>query len=213
MQILPSVYFGNIYFWNIISKGEKTYIDEGEFFIKQTYRNRAEICTEKGVTPLIIPLEKGKNGQSGASPETQPNKQAMHDVRISYDENWRALHFKTICSAYGKAAYFDHYKPEIEQLFSQKPVFLCEWNRLWFNFFSQEFNLSTEHISYSETYIEKQADDLDFRQAMHPKLPVVFSHKPYYNVFFDKFPQPQNLSVMDLLMNEGPHGMGTIMIS
>ena len=142
MNLLPSTYFGNIYYWNIISNQEKTGIDEGEFFIKQTYRNRAEICTEKGVTPLIIPLEKGKN-----------SKQAMQDVRISHDENWRALHFKTICSAYGKAAYFDHYKPEIEEIFSKKLGFLCEWNRLWFDFFSEEFNLSTEHISYSKIYI------------------------------------------------------------
>jgi hypothetical protein len=195
MNLLPSVYFGNIFYWNIISKEEKTYVDEGEFFIKQTYRNRAEICTEKGTTPLIIPLEKGKN-----------SKQAMCDVRISYDENWRTLHFKTICSAYGKAAYFDHYKPEIEQLFFQKPIFLCEWNHLWFDFFSEEFNLSTEHISYTKTYIENQNNDQDFRDVMHPKPLLDFSHKPYYNVFFDKFPQPQNLSVMDLLMNEGPHG-------
>jgi len=195
MHILPSVYLGNTHYWNIISNMEKTCIDEGEFFIKQTYRNRAEICTEKGVTPLIIPLEKGKN-----------SKQAMQDVRISYDENWRALHFKTICSAYGKAAYFEHYKPEIEQLFSQKPDFLCTWNRLWFDFFSAEFNLSTGHISYSKNYVEPQQDDQDFRDVMHPKSSSGFSHKPYYNVFFDKFPQPQNLSVMDLLMNEGPHG-------
>lgn len=200
MYILPSVYFGNIFIWSIIAQQKNICIDEGEFFIKQTFRNRAEICTEKGITPLIIPLEKGKN-----------SKQAMRDVKISYAENWQALHFKTICSAYGKAAYFDHYKPEIENLFSIRPAFLCEWNRIWLDFFSAEFEISAQHIFYSENYIEPKNDDEDLRMMFDPKQHSTFQHPAYYNLFFDKFPQPKNISVIDLLMNEGPRGRGILL--
>lgn len=195
MHILPSLYMGNIFSWSIIAQQKNICVDEGEFFIKQTYRNRAEICTEKGITPIIIPLEKGKN-----------SKLAMRDVRISYAEKWQALHFKTICSAYGKAAYFDHYKPEIESLFSQAPTFLCEWNRMWLDFFSEEFEIPTQHILYSENYVEAKIDDIEYRDKMQPTSEINFIHQPYYHVFFDKFSQPQNLSVIDLLMNEGPRG-------
>lgn len=136
----------------------------------------------------------------------------MHEVRISYAENWPALHFKTICSAYGKAAYFEHYIPEIETRFNQKPEHLCTWNRMWFDFFADEFQLQKEHVTHGKIYHEAQPHDIDLRPAMNPKPETAFTHKPYYNLFFDKFPQPQNLSVMDLLMNEGPHGIFNLKI-
>ena len=200
MHILPSVYMGNIFYWSMIATQKNSCVDEGEFFVKQTYRNRAEICSEKGITPLIIPLEKGKN-----------SKQHMLDVRVSYAENWQALHYKTICSAYGKAAYFEHYRPELEILFSKRPSFLCEWNRLWLDFFSTEFELPLHAVFYSSTYVEAKNEDNDLRVMMDPKIDIHFQHQAYYNLFFDKFPQPQNLSVIDLLMNEGPRGRAVLL--
>lgn len=194
MLVVPSVYFGNIFYWKSLFSAPEACVDEGEFFVKQTYRNRAEIATEKGVTPLTVPLEKGKN-----------NKQPMHEVRISYNENWRALHFKTICSAYGKAAYFDHYRPGLERMYAGQPAFLCDWNRLWLRFFSEEFGLPALP-GHTSRYVETQPADTDLRPLMHPKADVDLVQKPYYHVFFDKFPLPQNLAVIDLLMNEGPHG-------
>lgn len=195
MLIVPSVYMGNIFYWNQLVRAESVCMDEGEFFIKQTYRNRAEIATESGPTPLTVPLEKGKN-----------NKQAMHEVRISYAENWRALHYKTICTAYGRAAYFEHYKPELEQLFSEQPTHLCTWNTIWFHFFVQEFELDIKNISTSSLYIDASPTRTDLRPLMHPKADVSFSQPAYYHVFFDKYPQPRNMSVLDVLMNEGPRG-------
>ena len=195
MLLVPSVYLGNIFYWRSLLRESSVYIDEGEFYVKQTYRNRAEIASESGVTSLTIPLEKGKN-----------NKQPMHEVRISYSENWPALHFKTICSAYGKAAYFEHYKPELEQLFSERPEHLCTWNAMWFRFFADEFELSFPNLTRSHTYAEAGPSDTDLRPLMTPKENTEHPHPPYYHVFFQKYPQPQNLSVLDLLMNEGPRG-------
>lgn len=200
MDILSSTYIGNIFYWGVVARSKLCVVDEGEFFEKQTFRNRVEICSEKGRTPLIIPLQKGKN-----------SKLPMHEVYISYNENWQALHLKTISSAYGKAAYFEHYKPELENIFSQRPQYLCEWNRLWFSFFSSEFEIATTHVNYSPAYVEPSEDIDDYRKKMHTQEPSFFRHDAYYHVFFDKFPQPKNLSVLDLLMNEGPHGRSIIL--
>lgn len=199
MLTVPSVYWGNIFYWSSLFKAEKVWIDEGEYFIKQTYRNRAEIATERGVASLIIPLEKGKN-----------THMPMHEVRISYAENWRGLHFKTLQSAYGRSAYFEHYKPELAELFSQQPEFLCDWNKAWFHFFANEFMLDVSKIHFTKNYIEAAVAGNDIREKMNPKQKIDFSHQAYYHVFFDKYPPVQNLSVMDLLMNEGPAGMGIL---
>lgn len=194
MLIIPSVYMGNLFYWNRLSKGEPITMDEGEFFVKQTYRNRTEIATESGITALTVPLEKGKN-----------SRQPMREVRLSYAENWPALHFKTIGSAYGRAAYFEHYKPELEHLFALRPTYLCELNTIWRNFFAREFEIDVS-LTVSGEYIPPVPSQTDLRTLMHPKADVGFSHAKYYHVFFDRYPQPQNLSVLDLLMNEGPRG-------
>lgn len=195
MTIFPSVYMGSVGYWGQMLEAERPVIDEGEYFIKQTYRNRTEIAAESGISPLIIPLEKGKNA-----------KIPMHEVRISYAENWQALHYKTICSAYGSSAYFEHYEPTLKSLFSEKIPFLTEWNTLWRNFFCDEFVVDKSKIETVREYVENTEEYTDFRKFQHPKFRTYTTHDPYYHVFFDKYPKPSNLSVLDLLMNEGPSG-------
>ncbi len=194
--ILPSVYCGNIFFWAHVIRHEHLVLDEGEFFIKQTYRNRMDIATERGVSSLIIPLKKGKNRQ-----------QPMREVQISYAENWIGLHQKTIRSAYGNAAYFEHYEPELEFLFSFRDAWLIDWNFRWFDYLLKELVDAKKNVVRSPGYIPKEQAANDLREAMSPKQKPMIKHPDYYHVFFDRYEKPQNLSILDLLLNEGPGGL------
>ncbi len=171
-------------------------IDEGEFFIKQTYRNRMDIATERGVSPLIIPLKKGKN-----------SKQPMRDVQISHAENWIGLHQKTIRSAYGNAAYYEHYGPELELLFSFRDTWLIDWNFRWFEYLLNELADKEKKVSRSPDYIPGEQAENDLRELMSPKQKQRLEHPAYYHVFFDRYEKPNNLSVLDLLLNEGPESL------
>ena len=154
-----------------------------------------DIATERGVSSLIIPLKKGKN-----------TRQPMRDVQISYAENWIGLHQKTIRSAYGNAAYFEHYAPEFEFLFSFRDAWLIDWNFRWFEYLLNELLDGKKKVSRSPDYISKEHAAKDLRDAMSPKQKQTVEHPDYYHVFFDRYEKPNNLSVLDLLLNEGPEG-------
>ncbi len=47
----------------------------------------------------------------------------------------------------------------------------------------------------------------DFRESVHPKRPSSFCPRPYWQVFREKFGFSGNLSIMDLLFNEGPESI------
>ncbi len=192
---IPSVYCGNLLYWAAIFQFYEILIDEGEHFEKQTFRNRMEIATERGVSSLIIPLQKGKN-----------SRQPMKDVQISYAENWPALHKKTILSAYGNAAYFEHYEPEILSLYDQPEKWLVDWNFRFFDFFRNELISESKNITRISVYTDPEHAGTDLRKFMSPKSSQWIEHPSYYHVFFEKYPQPKNLSVLDLLLNEGPGG-------
>lgn len=47
----------------------------------------------------------------------------------------------------------------------------------------------------------------DMREQIHPKRPAVMANAPYWQVFGEKFGFVPNLSIMDLLFNEGPESI------
>ncbi|MBW7845182.1 MAG: hypothetical protein H3C45_05980 [Bacteroidia bacterium] len=65
-------------------------------------------------------------------------------------------------------------------------------------------NLSTEYIDATENYI-------DLRQTISPKVISSFEPKPYLQIFAGKFPFQSNLSVLDLLFNQGTQSISYIL--
>ena len=62
------------------------------------------------------------------------------------------------------------------------------------------------HIIYSSSYIDNVDGCIDLRKDIHPKKsPSKFYNSPIYTqVFQDKMNHIPNLSILDLLFNEGP---------
>lgn len=64
-------------------------------------------------------------------------------------------------------------------------------------------------IALSTDYVNTPDHCDDFRDVIHPKpsrrkFNDPFVAKPYHQTFAERFPFAPNLSVMDLLFNEGP---------
>lgn len=196
MILLSSSYFGNIQYFSKIASGESVYIDQEEQYRKQTYRNRTVILAGNGPLMLSVPVV-----HKGAI--FNPIKELL----ISYDIEWQRQHWRSIISAYNRSPFFEFYADDIEPIFNKKEKYLIDLNIKTVNLIADTLELDTSNIL--ENKIDSEID-LDFRRAISPKKSDIISdptyiEKEYTQVFSDKYSFYPNLSILDLLFNQGPN--------
>lgn len=173
------------------------YIEACENFQKQSYRNRCRFYAADGVQTLSFPIL-----HDGGT-----HKQPVADIRIDYSKPWVLQHKRAIVSAYGMSAYFDYYKDELFAILDSQPEKLLDLNLALLRFFIEKIGLKVD-LRLTEDYV-KETDCEDLRDVIHPKkdndvLRRLGLEKPYFQVFAQKYGFKSDLSVMDLLFNEGP---------
>jgi hypothetical protein len=196
--LLSTSYLPNIqYFSKIISCNNVT-IEVYENYQKQTYRNRATILGANGPLDIIIPVIR-PNG----------NHTRTLDILIDYTLPWLQAHWRTIVSAYKNSPFFDFFEQEFQNIFTRKEKFLLDWNLLLLDNLHTMVGVQKQYL-LTETYnLHPDDNDCDYRDAIHPKKrlqrpDVYFEPVPYSQVFSEKYNFTANLSIIDLLFNEGP---------
>lgn len=182
-----------------LAQGQKIIFDGNENYVKQTIRNRYHILSANGVQALTI----NAVGQKGTKVPTR-------DVLIDYDEPWIRLHKRALESAYRSSPFFDHYYPKVIHLFESKypsfGSFFSESSRLWLDLLKLD-----RPIEIAEKYVEQKSDcDLRGRIKTPEQFPASFRSKKYIQVFSDRFDYQPNLSIIDLLFNEGPAALSVL---
>ncbi|MDR0384938.1 MAG: WbqC family protein [Prevotellaceae bacterium] len=189
---LPNVqYFSKLLHGNVV-------IEQHENYLKQTYRNRCEILTANGVIPLTIPIRRDRT------------KIKIRDVRIDYSNDWQRLHWKTINTAYRSSPFFMYYTNDLLPFYRTKEEFLFDFNCKMLDKLIELTGVKT-NISFSECYSHNC--ERDYRSLITPKnkpCDPEFSPVPYYQVFGIKFGFQPNLSILDLLCNEGNNSYSII---
>ncbi|MCZ4408954.1 WbqC family protein [Cryomorphaceae bacterium 1068] len=182
-----------------MAKGHKVYFDTAENYVKQTIRNRYHILSANGVQTLTINVvgQKGEKTPSG-------------NILIDYDEPWIRLHKRALESSYRSSPFFDHYYPKVINLFEARHpdfgAFFRESLNLWLRLLKFEPNFSIQ-----DKYVEIDADyDLRTRIKSPDQFPAEFQSKKYLQVFSDRFDFQPNLSILDLLFNEGPASLSVL---
>lgn len=192
--ILSAAYFGPVQWYQKLNRYDRCLIECHDHYIKQTYRNRCTIATTQGMQTLSVPIER----YDGL-------KCAMRDIRVSDHGNWRHLHWNALMSAYGESPFFEYYADDIRPFFEKRWEFLFDFN-MEITFKMCELIDIRPTISTTDTYVADTAGMHDFRDAIRPKHPlpdVQFVPTPYYQVYRQKHGFLPNLSVLDLLFNEG----------
>ena len=195
--LLSSTYFGPIQWYQKLNRYDECLIERHESFIKQTYRNRMLIPTTNGPLSLTIPT----NHDISLS---------MKDIRISDHANWRHVHWNALLSAYGESPFFEYYQDDIRPFYEKKYEFLFDFNMETTEKMIELLDIRPK-ISITEAYIQskelKEEDEIkDFRDVIRPKKPLPdaeFAPKRYYQVYGQKHGFQPNMSILDLLFNEG----------
>lgn len=199
MIVLGSAYWPNLHYMHYWLAHNNVVLDTCEYFEKQTYRNRSVILSANGPLALSIPVKKWQD------------QTPVNAIEISYQEPWQKQHWRALVSAYKNSPYFDFLEEELKVFYETEYRYLLEFNMAQLHWLKKAYRLNALPELASE-YIEPhqlKKTDIDLRQRIHPKheeiLPEVRAilSKPYYQTFSNKFEFVPNLSVLDLIFNEG----------
>ena len=192
-HIFPTAYLPSIEYVSLFLKTEDASIELFETYQKQSCRTRTNVMTANGIQTLTIPVIK-ING----------NHTLTKDIEISYKESWQQVHLRCLESAYRKSAYFDYYFPYFEKIYKQKFNTLVELNDFCLKTILKIMKVKKDY-SFT-TDFERIAEENDYRISLSKGTNKI-EMKPYYQVFADRHGFIPNLSIVDLLFNEGTNSI------
>ncbi len=203
--LLSTAYLPPIQYFTKLIEYEKVFLEKQEHFLKQSFRNRCQIAGSNGMQTLNIPVVKGRDGHT-----------PITDIRIAYQEEWQKQHWKSLVAAYGSSPFFEYYRDALEPFFVKKWDFLFDFNLELITTIMEETGMECS-INFTEQFILHPDNDTtdDFRNSIHPKQfkqsdDQDFKIIPYTQVFSDRYEFIPNLSIVDLLMNEGPETLSVL---
>jgi hypothetical protein len=110
-------------------------------------------------------------------------------------------------ACYRRSAYFEYYEDSFAPFYEQKTTFLFDYNQQLLEQIIKLLKLKTG-LNYTDTFEASYPQSVkDFRSLIHPKKEADFEQKPYFQVFEERKGFLKNLSIVDLLFNQGPHAV------
>ena len=174
-----------------------------ENYQKQSYRNRCRIYAAGGVESLTLPVV--HEGGTSSLP--------IREIRVDWSRDWLPRMERAIVSAYESSPYFEYYRDSLFDILESRPEKLFDLNIRLIHYFLGKIGISAD-IDFTTEYErpgETAPDIRDLRGLIHPKRPSILkTEKPYWQVFAAKYGFKSDVSVMDLLFNEGPDSLSCI---
>lgn len=190
---VPGFIFPSITYLLILHQ-QNAHIDLGAHFVKQSPRNHFFILSANGQQKLSIPLESKKGIPTATS-----------EMRIS-EGSWYKNQITAIQSAYGKSAFYFHFKDELDDMMKQMPgANLSAAITRSIEFLTRNLRVTKPHFNHTFS-----PDSYRYDWRMVKALPCNGDITKYHQVFSDRFVFQDNLSALDLLFNLGPEASGYI---
>lgn len=151
--------------------------------------NRMRLMGANGPLLLTVPLEGGRD-QYGH----------LKDLQISYAEPWQRIHWRGIHDNYRKAPWFEDYAPGLESLYRKQEKFLLDLNLKTTEWVLQRLKWKLVILAVTEEEAKNQPQQTGAapEDEQQPNWPV------YQQVFAERHGFVPNLSILDLLLCEGP---------
>ena len=196
--LLHPCYFGPISQFVALAKAPSVLFENEDNYQKQTYRNRMYIYGANGRLLLNIPIKHTRD-------KTQHQK--YKDVRIENNFSWQKQHWKSLQTAYRASPFFEFYEDDFEPLYTNRYKYLIDLNYDCLRVALESLQLVIES-SKTGTYYLHPEGVLDGRKLVNAKSKKSVTLEPYTQVFQNKYGTIANLSIVDLIFNEGPNALG-----
>ena len=192
--VFPLFYLPNVeFFKNLQSfKDQTILIEKNEHYPKQTFRNRTSIAGPNGILNLSVPIKKESEKYID-----------FKDIRISNEDKWQRIHWLSLETSYRSSAYFEFYEDDFAPFYQKKYNFLFDYNLELFIVVLKLIKMPVKY-DFTVTYEKSYENLIDFRMINPPNKPSDYQNKKYYQVFEDKNKYLNNISILDLLFNQGP---------
>lgn len=173
-----------------VAKADELIFEVEDNFQKQTNRTRAHIYSPNGIQILNVPVK-----------HSDILHQKTKDVRIENDFDWQKQHLKSLEAAYRSSPFFEYFEDELQTIFSKNHTFLMDLN---FESIDLCFKFLRINKTFDKTqeYFREPTNTLDFRHLANGKKDIS-KFESYVQVFDDKHGFLNNLSILDLIFNEG----------
>ena len=192
--LIHPTYFPSISHYVAMLKADSVTFEIEDNFQKQTNRNRMYIYSPNGVQMLNIPIKHSKD-----------KHQKYKDVRIENDFGWQKNHFKSLEAAYRTSPFFEYFEDDFRPLFEKKHEFLMDLNLEIFQLVNDSLGINIQPEKTTE-FFHEVSDYTDFRPLVNGKKDTT-QLQEYTQVFNEKHCFINNLSILDLLFNEGRYAV------
>ena len=192
--LIHPTYFPSISHFVAMAKADAVTFEMEDNFQKQTNRNRMYIYSPNGIQLLNIPIKHSKEV-----------RQKTKDVRLETAFDWQKQHFKSLEAAYRTSPFFEYYEDAIAPIFTKKHTFLMDLNFETIEIVKKCLGLTFEENKTIEYFHEVPNFD-DYRILANGKKDNA-TFEEYTQVFEEKHGYLNNLSILDLLFNEGRYAL------
>ena len=186
-------YFAPISHWKEIINGNILW-ELNKNFNKQTLRNRTYIYGPNKILKLSIPIKHSKESFT------------LENTLIENDFQWQKDHWKSIQSAYKSSPFFEFYEDGLRNIYFNNYNKLSVFNIECIKLVYEWFDISAKS-SFTKTFKEKYNTEIDLRDMAEKNFDDKFIVKEYIQVFSPNHGFKNNLSILDLVFNQGPNSI------
>ncbi len=191
--LIYPTYFPSISHYIAMIAAESVTFEVEDTFQKQTNRNRMYIYSPNGIQMLNISVKHNDANNN------------FKDIKIDNQYKWQKNHFKSLEAAYKNSPFYEYFIDDLQPIFEKKHEFMLDLNFEIFERINDALGISIPFDKTTE-YFHEVNDKTDFRNLVNGKKDAT-QIEPYTQVFDNKHGFINNLSILDLLFNEGRYAV------
>ncbi len=202
--IFSLAYAGSVRYYAAMLACKKVIVSIGDKRSKMSWNtNHCNLVGANGKQTLTLPLIKPIEGPVGT----------LNDVKLSEHGDWRRVHWGALFSAYGKSPFFEYISDELQSIYENHNLDnLVEFNKAIHNLVVEFLDLPI-NVTFEAELPQINEDTIDFRGKVgvnkSDKLSFI-QEQTYWQVWQERHGFIPDLSIFDLLMNQGREAIFTL---